>query len=82
MEVKGVLFSLPCRWHQLSLGPHPGTQSVLIPKDNHTRHDRAAGGPSQRSQVPCLAGVCVCVWPVFACKLRFYETSWTTPKVQ
>ncbi|EAA27502.3 hypothetical protein NCU03452 [Neurospora crassa OR74A] len=62
MEVKGVttLFSLPCRWHQLSLGPHPGSQSVPIPKTTTPDTTGQPGDPAKGAR-----------YLVFACKLRF-----------
>lgn len=61
MEVKGVttLFSLPCRWHQLSLGPHPGSQSVPIPKTTTPDTTGQPGDPAKgaRYLVWCVSGL-------------------------
>lgn len=60
MEVKGVtLFSLPCRWHQLSLGPHPGTQSVPIPKTTTPDTTGQPGDPAKAARylVWCVSGL-------------------------
>lgn len=79
MEVKGVttLFSIPCRWHQLSLGPHPGPSPSQSQRQPHQTRQGSRG--TQPKEPGTLSGVCLACLCVQA---PFYETSWTTPEVR